>query len=60
MLENLNQKIINNAISAYLMLFISWMLLLNKTNKNINNSFVRSHTNIYNNTFNDYIKYNSF
>lgn len=44
MLENLNQKIINNAISAYLMLFISWMLLLNKTNKNINNSFVRSHT----------------
>lgn len=44
MSENLNQKIINNAVSAYLMLFISWMLLLNKTNPYINNDFVKNHT----------------
>lgn len=44
MSENLNQKIINNAVSAYLMLFISWMLLLNKTNSYINNDFVKNHT----------------
>jgi len=44
MSENLNQKIINNAVSAYLMLFIAWMLLLNKTNPYINNDFVKNHT----------------
>ncbi len=44
MSENLNQKIINNAISAYLMLFISWMFLVNKHNPYINNDFVKNHT----------------
>ncbi len=40
----LDNKTIGNSISAYLMLFVSWLFLLNKTNKNINNSFVHSHT----------------
>lgn len=44
MSENQNQKIINNAISAYLMLFISWMFLINKDNPYINNDFVKNHT----------------
>ena len=43
-LENINNKIINNAVSAYLMLFISWMLLINKSNPYINNDFVKNHT----------------
>ncbi|MDD2907620.1 MAG: hypothetical protein PHH98_03180 [Candidatus Gracilibacteria bacterium] len=44
MSENINQKVINNAISAYLMVFISWLFLFNKDNENINNSFVKNHT----------------
>lgn len=40
----IDQKIINNAISAYLMLFISGAFLLNTDNIYINNSFVKSHT----------------
>lgn len=44
MSENINQKIIINAVSAYFMVFISWMLLLNKTNSYINNDFVKNHT----------------
>jgi len=44
--NNINQKSKNNAISAYLMILISGMFLLNKNNKNINNSFVRSHTKV--------------
>ena len=44
MSENINNKIINNAVSAYLMLFISWMLLINKSNPYINNDFVKNHT----------------
>lgn len=44
MSENINNKIINNAITAYLMIFISWMLLLNKSNPYINNDFVKGHT----------------
>lgn len=41
---DLNHKIIGNAISAYLMIFISWLFLFNKTNKNINNYYVIWHT----------------
>ena len=41
--NELNQKTINNAFSAYFFIFCSWFFLLNKTNKNINNSFVKSH-----------------
>lgn len=39
----INKIIKNNAISAYLMFGISWMLLFSKKNLNINNYFVRSH-----------------
>jgi len=42
----IHQKTINNAISAYLMLFISATFLLNKDNEYINNSFVKSHTKV--------------
>lgn len=41
---SLNPKIKANAISAYLLVFISFLFLFNKTNKYINNDFVRSHT----------------
>jgi len=45
--ENIiHQKSINNAISAYLMLFISWLFIFNKKNDYINNDFVKSHTKI--------------
>lgn len=44
MSKNVEQKTINNAIAAYLMVFISWLLLLNKDNKYINNDFVKNHT----------------
>jgi hypothetical protein len=40
--EEINQKIRYNAVSVYLLLFISWLLLFNK-DKNVNNSFVKSH-----------------
>ncbi len=43
MSQKIEQKIINNAISAYLMVFISWLLLLNKDNEKINNPFVKNH-----------------
>ncbi len=39
-----SDKIIGNAISAYLMIFFSWLFLFNSSNKNINNSFVKLHT----------------
>lgn len=42
--KNLSQKSINNAISAYLLVFISGLFLLNKQNQYINNSFVKKHT----------------
>ena len=42
--EKLSDKIIANAISAYLMIFISALFLLNNTNKNIDNEFVKWHT----------------
>lgn len=42
--ENLDKKVISNAISAYLMVFVSALFLLNKDNKYINNDFVKSHT----------------
>ncbi|MDP2091037.1 MAG: hypothetical protein Q8K30_05575 [Candidatus Gracilibacteria bacterium] len=41
---NIDHKVIGNAISAYLMIFISWLFLFNKTNKNINNYYVIGHT----------------
>lgn len=49
MSENINnikfsKKIIWNAISAYLMIFISWLFFFNKSNKDINNDFVKLHT----------------
>lgn len=39
-----NKKIINNAISAYFMIFVSWFFLLNKDNPYLNNEFVKIHT----------------
>jgi len=42
--ENISEKVKWNAISAYLMIFISWLFLFNKTNPHINNSFVKAHT----------------
>lgn len=42
--NNISEKVKGNAVSAYLMVFISWLFLLNKTNTNINNSFVKTHT----------------
>ena len=36
-------KIKMNAIISYLLVFVSWLFLLNKDNELINNSFVRSH-----------------
>lgn len=43
-MENINQKIKANAISAYFMLFISVFFLFNKTNPYLNNDFVKNHT----------------
>ena len=42
--QNISDKTIWNAISAYLMIFISWLFLFNKSNPEINNSFVKNHT----------------
>jgi len=42
--KNISEKTIWNAISAYLMMFISWLFLFNKENPEINNSFVKNHT----------------
>ena len=42
--NNRESKIIGNAISAYLMICVSWLFLFNKTNNNINNDFVKWHT----------------
>lgn len=42
--ENIDKKIIINAISSYLMVFVSWLFLFNKENKYINNNFVKKHT----------------
>lgn len=39
-----NKKIINNAISAYLMIFVSGLFLFNKINPNLHNNFVKKHT----------------
>ena len=41
--NGISEKIKWNAISAYLFIFIAWLFLLNKTNDNINNEFVRDH-----------------
>ena len=41
---SLDPKIKANAISAYLIVFVSFLFLFNKTNKYINNDFVKSHT----------------
>jgi hypothetical protein len=40
---DLNEKTINNAKITYFFIFFSWLLLFNKIDKNINNSFVKSH-----------------
>jgi len=42
--ENLSNSVIWNAISAYLMIFVSWLFLFNTSNKNINSDFVKWHT----------------
>jgi len=42
----IHKKSINNAISAYLMVFISSLFLFNKKNEYVNNEFVKSHTKI--------------
>ena len=39
-----NKKTIGNAVSAYLMLFVSGMFLLDKKNPLLNNDFVKGHT----------------
>jgi uncharacterized membrane protein len=41
---NISQKVIGNAISAYLLMFISGLFFFNKTNENINHPFVKAHT----------------
>jgi uncharacterized membrane protein len=41
---NLDSKIKANALTAYLLVFISFLFLFNKTNKYINNDFVKGHT----------------
>lgn len=41
--ENTQKKIINNAISTYFLIFCSWLFLFNKSNKLINNDFVKNH-----------------
>jgi len=43
-MENIHKTSRANAVSAYLMIGISWAFLLNKDNEHINNSFVKSHT----------------
>lgn len=43
---NITSKIKANAVSAYLLLFISFLFLFNKDNKHLNNKFVKSHTKI--------------
>jgi len=42
--DDINDKVRINAKSAYLMIFISLMFLLNKTNPYIHNTFVKNHT----------------
>lgn len=42
-IDKSNQRIIRNAISAYLMIFIAWLLNYNKNNPYINNDFVKNH-----------------
>lgn len=42
--KTLDQKIIWNAISAYFLIGVSSIFLLNKRDENINNSFVSAHT----------------
>jgi uncharacterized membrane protein len=41
---NLDPKIKANALTAYLLVFISFLFLFNKSNKYINNDFVKGHT----------------
>lgn len=42
--EIISKKVKWNAISAYLLIFISWLFFFNKSNDDINNNFVKSHT----------------
>lgn len=44
--NTIHKKSVNNAISAYLMLFISSLFLFNKKNEYLNNDFVKSHTKV--------------
>ncbi len=44
--NTIHTKTVNNAISAYLMLFISWLFIFDKKNQYINNDFVKSHTKV--------------
>ena len=44
--NTIHKKSVNNAISAYLMLFISSLFLFNKKNEYVNNEFVKSHTKV--------------
>ena len=43
-MQNLTDKIRNNAIISYLFIFINIMFLYSKNNSNINNTFVKNHT----------------
>ena len=42
-METLNKKIISNAVSTYLLIFVSGLFLFNKSDKNIAHPFVRNH-----------------
>lgn len=42
--EKISKIIRNNAVSSYLMFWISWMFLFQRKNENLNNDFVKKHT----------------
>ncbi|MBT3726812.1 hypothetical protein HOG21_03810 [bacterium] len=39
--NNTTKEVRGTAVSAYLMFILSWLYLFNKTNKNVNNEFVK-------------------
>mgnify|MGYP003999216251 FL=1 len=41
--NNTTKEVRGTAVSAYLMFILSWLYLFNKTNKNVNNEFVKWH-----------------
>ena len=43
-MENITEKVKNNAIASYLLIFVNILFLFNKNKININNDFVKNHT----------------